>query len=40
LALLADDARAPLGFAVVAGFVATLGLLWLADELTDSWAAL
>jgi hypothetical protein len=28
LALLADDARAPLGFAVVAGFVATLGLLW------------
>jgi hypothetical protein len=28
--------RVPVGFAVVAGFVATLGLLWLADEIAEA----
>jgi hypothetical protein len=34
LALLVD-VRAPIGFAVVAAFIAVLGLLWLGDEIAD-----
>jgi hypothetical protein len=36
LALLAD-VRAPLGFVLVAAFIAVLGLLWLADEIADGF---
>ena len=39
LVLLAD-VRAPVGFVVVAAFVAVLGLIWLGDELADSLATL
>jgi hypothetical protein len=31
--------RAPTMFVLVATFVGALGLLWLADEIADSWAA-
>jgi hypothetical protein len=39
LALLAD-VRAPLGSILTATFVGVLGLLWLADEIADSYSAL
>jgi hypothetical protein len=31
------EVRAPVGFVVVAAFVAVLGLIWLGDELADGF---